>query len=101
MPDAVERFKISDAILGNDRDAVAAGELAVRAQCSAEARDARGERAIIEDHALAERDGRTGRMTFPGAFKPQCNVHGRINTFAVSAILNVQPALCCSKDDGA
>jgi hypothetical protein len=32
--------------------------------------------------------------TFPGAFKPQCNVHGRINTFAVSAILNVQLAPC-------
>ena len=79
VPNPVERFEIAVAILCSDRDAVAGGKLATRVQRAAKPRDSRGERAIIEDHSLAQRRGRAGRMTLPRAFEPQCKIHGHIN----------------------
>ena len=81
VPNPVKRFEISDAILCNNRDAVAGYEFTAGAQRAAEACGAGGERAIIEDHLVAETDGRTGRMAFPRTFEPQCKIHGRINAW--------------------
>ena len=68
VPNPVQRFEIGDAILCNDRDAIAAVELAARAQRPGKPRRPHGECAIVEEDAFAQRGGRAAWMTFPGAF---------------------------------
>ena len=93
VPSPVERFEVSNAILCDNGDAVARVELAARAQRLGKPRRPRGERAIIEDNALAQRGGRTVRMTFPGAFEPRAQyslTHQRLRMTLIDFVRSCQ-----------